>query len=143
MPIQSIPISKIDAFGKGMREAGQKVANTFRTFADREEVDYSGQDKVYESMTLRLEASIDKVENSTRNVEINCMKDRQVETADRADSGLQEETPVFAVAEPTEEYRYGAETFEAACAKMDTGKAADGKVLNTKTPAGPKTGKGR
>jgi len=34
-------ISKIYAFGKGMRETGQKVANTFRTFADREEVDYS------------------------------------------------------------------------------------------------------
>lgn len=26
-------IAKIDSFGKGMREAGQKVANTFRTFA--------------------------------------------------------------------------------------------------------------
>lgn len=136
-------ISNIDAFGKGMREAGQKVANTFRTFADREEVDYSGQKKVYESMILRLDASIDKVEDLARDVEINRMKDRQVETADRADSSLQEATPIFAVAEPTEEYRYGAEAFEAACAKMDTGKAIDGKVLNTKTHVGPKTGKGR
>ena len=30
-------IGKIDAFGKGMREAGQKIANTFRTFADKPE----------------------------------------------------------------------------------------------------------
>ena len=29
-------IAKIDAFGAGMRNAGQMVANTFRTFADKE-----------------------------------------------------------------------------------------------------------
>ncbi len=73
-------IAKIDSFGKGMREAGQKVANTFRTFADKEEVDYSDkekkfsktevakkpwqwQKKVYESMVLHLDAAIDKVED--------------------------------------------------------------------------------
>ena len=33
-------IGKIDAFGTGMREAGQKVANTFRTFADKPEKEY-------------------------------------------------------------------------------------------------------
>ena len=33
-------IEKIDAFGKGMREAGQKIANTFRTFADKPEKEY-------------------------------------------------------------------------------------------------------
>lgn len=33
-------IGKIDAFGKGMREAGQKIANTFRTFADKPEKEY-------------------------------------------------------------------------------------------------------
>lgn len=43
-------IAKIDSFGKGMREAGQKVANTFRTFADKEEVDYSEKEK-----SLRLD----------------------------------------------------------------------------------------
>lgn len=60
-----------------MREAGQWVANTFRIFVDKEEVDYSQkeqkysktglakkpwqwQKKVYESMVLHLEASIDK-----------------------------------------------------------------------------------
>ena len=30
-----------------MREAGQKVANTFRTFADKEEVDYSEKEKKF------------------------------------------------------------------------------------------------
>ena len=40
-------IAKIDSFGKGMREAGQKVANTFRTFADKEEVDYSEKEKKF------------------------------------------------------------------------------------------------
>jgi hypothetical protein len=40
-------IAKIDSFGKGMREAGQKVANTFRTFADKEEVDYSDKEKKF------------------------------------------------------------------------------------------------
>lgn len=138
-------IAKIDAFGKGMREAGQKVANTFRTFADREEVDYSGQEKrfskteimkkpwkwqkkVYESMILRLDASIDKVEDLARDVEIERAKDKQVETADRAESDLQEVTPAFAVAEPTEEYQYGAEAFEAACAKGEQAKVPEEKV---------------
>lgn len=148
-------ISKIDAFGKGMREAGQKVANTFRTFADKEEVNYSGQEKrfskteimkkpwkwqkkVYESMVLRLDASIDKVEDLARDVEINRMKDRQVETSERADFGLQKETPVFAVAEHTEEYQYGAEAFEAACANGE-----QEKIPEVKVPDVPKQGKSR
>ncbi len=33
-------IGKIDSFGLGMREAGQKIANSFRTFADKPEMDY-------------------------------------------------------------------------------------------------------
>ena len=33
-------IGKIDAFGKSMRETGQKIANTFRTFADKPEKEY-------------------------------------------------------------------------------------------------------
>lgn len=148
-------ISKIDAFGKGMREAGQKVANTFRTFADREEVDYSWQEKrfskteimkkpwkwqkkVYESMVLRLDASIDKVEDLARDVEIERAKDKQMETADRADSDLQEVTSTFAVAEPTEEYQYGAEAFEAACAKGE-----QAKIPEVTVPDAPKQGKSR
>lgn len=143
-------ISKIDAFGEGMREAGQKVANTFRTFADKEEVDYSGQEKrfskteimkkpwkwqkkVYESMVLRLDASIDKVEDLARDVEINRMNDKQVDK----EKQTEEVSLVSVVAEPSE-YQYGAEAFEAACAKGEQAKVPEEKV-----PDVPKQGKSR
>lgn len=134
-------ISKIDAFGKGMREAGQKVTNTFRTFADREEVDYSEkekrfsktevmkkpwkwQKKVYESMVLRLDASIDKVEDLARDVEINRMNDMQVDTEKHTEEVMEDVSFVSAVAEPSE-YQYGAEAFEAACAKEEQAKVPE------------------
>lgn len=41
----SATIAKIDALGVGMREANQKIANTFRTFADKETVGYSQSEK--------------------------------------------------------------------------------------------------
>lgn len=147
-------IAKIDAFGKGMREAGQKVANTFRTFADREEVDYSGQEKrfskteimkkpwmwqkkVYESMVLRLDASIDKVEDLARDVEINRMNDKQADTEKQNEEVMEDVSLVSAVAEPSE-YQYGAEAFEAACAKGEQAKVPEEKV-----PDVPKQGKSR
>ena len=145
-------ISKIDAFGKGMREAGQKVANTFRTFADKEEVDYSKQEKhfskteimkkpwkwqkkVYESMVLRLDASIDKVEDLARDVEINRMKDKQVDTMEHTEEVSRDVSPIAAVAEPSG-YQYGAEAFEAAYPKMKPTK-----VPEAKKPDIPKAGK--
>ena len=149
-------ISKIDAFGAGMREAGQKIANTFRTFADKEEVDYSKEEKkfsktelakkpwqwqkkVYESMVLHLDASIDKVEDLSRDVELNRMKDMEkaVKPAEEVMKGL---SPVSAVAEPSE-YQYGAEAFEAAFPKMEQGKGMDGKAPDMKTTTVPKSGK--
>lgn len=150
-------LSKIDAFGKGMREATQQMANTFRTFADKEEVDYSQkeqkfsktefakkpwewQKKVYESMVLHLDASIDKVEDLSRDVELNRMKDMQVEEP-MAEYG-KDILPVAAVAEPSE-YQYGAEAFEAAYPKMMQDKAMDAKTPDIKAPTVPKTGKGR
>ena len=45
-------IGKIDAFGKGMREAGQKIANTFRTFADKPEKEY-GEKKFSKTELLK------------------------------------------------------------------------------------------
>lgn len=89
-------------------------------------------------MVLRLDASIDKVEDLARDVEIERAKDKQVETADRTDSDLQEVTPAFAVAEPTEEYQYGAEAFEAAYAKGEQAKMPEVTV-----PDAPKQGKSR
>lgn len=147
-------ISKIDAFGKGMREAGQQIANTFRTFADKEEVDYSKQEKhvskteimkkpwkwqkkVYESMVLRLDASIDKVENLARDVEINRMKDKQVDIMEHSEEVRMDVSPITAVAEPSE-YQYGAEAFEAAYPKMEQAKMPEAKI-----PDVPKSGKSR
>lgn len=145
-------LSKIDAFGKGMREAGQKVANTFRTFADKEEVDYSKQEKkfskteimkkpwqwqkkVYESMVLRLDASIDKVEDLARDVELNHMKDKQVDTMEHSEEVSRDVYPIATVAEPSE-YQYGAEAFEATYPKME-----QVKMPETKMPNIPKNGK--
>ena len=45
-------IGKIDAFGTGMREAGQKIANTFRTFADKPEKEY-GEKKFSKTELLK------------------------------------------------------------------------------------------
>lgn len=107
-------INKLDAFGSGMREAGQKIANTFRTFADKETVDYSekkfsktelvkkpfeAKKKLYQRMEKHLDEALDKVESLAKEPER--MKD--VEMAEPSMLG--------AVAEP--EYLYGAEAFEA------------------------------
>lgn len=147
-------IAKIDSFGKGMREAGQKVANTFRTFADKEEVDYSDkekkfsktdvakkpwkwQKKVYESMVLHLDAAIDKVEDLSRDVELDRMDKKQIDTPEQVTDIRDAIAPVSSVAEPTE-YQFGAEAFEAAYPKMDSVIKPDEKV-----PSAPKTGKVR
>ena len=70
-------IAKTALIAKGFREAGQTVANAFRTFADKPEVDYSQKEqkhpitkavlapmkavkKMLVSMELHLDASIDK-----------------------------------------------------------------------------------
>ena len=109
-------INKLDAFGSGMREAGQKIANTFRTFADKETVDYSEKEKkfsktelvkkpfeakkkLYQRMEKHLDEALDKVKSLAKEPER--MKD--VEMAEPSMFG--------AVAEP--EFQYGAEAFEA------------------------------
>lgn len=84
-------IAKIDAFGAGMRNAGQTVVNTFRTFADKEVVDYEDkekkfsktemfkkpwkwQKKVYESMDRHLEAAIGNVTKLSMDVQMHEME---------------------------------------------------------------------
>ena len=125
-------IAKIDSFGKGMREAGQKVANTFRTFADKEEVDYSEKEKkfsktelvkkpfeakkkLYQRMEKHLDEVLDKVNSLAKEPEQ--MKD--VEMAEPSMLG--------AVAEP--EFQYGAEAFEA---YQQSGKAETTVVVEVK-----------
>lgn len=116
-------IAKIDAFGSGMREANWKIANTFRTFADKETVDYSmsekkwsktetvmkpwiAKQKILEAMELRLDAAIDKAENLARDVEI----DHMMKKFDSLMVKTHTEQVISMVAEP--DLQYGAEAFE-------------------------------
>lgn len=119
----SATIAKIDVFGVGMREANQKIANTFRTFADKETVDYSqleknlsktemvkkpwlAQKKILEAMELRLDAAIDKTENLARDVEI----DRMMKKFDTLMEKAHTDKVVSMVAELS--VQYSAEIFE-------------------------------
>lgn len=116
-------IARIDAFGTGMREAGQKIANTFRTFANKETVDYSAKKqkfsktelvkkpfevkkKLFEGMERNLDAAIDKAEKLAKDVELYKRKDIKQNMTDNI-------IPMSLVAE-IPEYQYGAEAFEAA-----------------------------
>ena len=89
-------IAKTALIAKGFREAGQTAANTFRTFADKPEVDYSQKEqkhpitkavlapmkavkKMLVSMELHLDASIDKLDNLAMNVQFD--KEKHMENA--------------------------------------------------------------
>lgn len=118
-------IVKIDAFGAGIREANQKIANTFRTFAEKKAVDYSKEEKILSKtdlikkpflirkellsgMEVRLDAAIDKVDNLSRDVEIGKMLKRYDEAMERPHDNLANVTILVAELEQ----KYGAEIFE-------------------------------
>lgn len=84
-------LAKIDRFGAGMREANQKIANAFRTFADKEEVDYSQKDRkltktdifkkpweakkrLLERMNKQLDGAIDRCKNMAVETEVKDME---------------------------------------------------------------------
>lgn len=119
-------IGKIDAFGTGMREAGQKIANTFRTFSDKPEKEY-GEKKFSKTELIKkpfqakrkllsgilncVDAAIEKTERLAADV-----KQYQTDKAERETAGIgnaEAVNPVelAVVAEP--EFQYGAEAFEA------------------------------
>ena len=119
-------IGKIDAFGRGMREAGQKIANTFRTFADKPEKEY-GEKKFSKTELIKkpfqakrkllsgilncADAAIAKTEQLAADV-----KKYQTDKAERemgSVDSMEAVNPVVLamVAEP--EFQYGAEAFEA------------------------------
>ena len=130
-------IAKTALLAKGFREAGQTVANAFRTFADKPEVDYSQKEqkhpitkavlapmkavkKMLVSMELHLDASIDKLDNLAMNVQLdkekhmeNKKKQEQTEP-ERVEAERVEAEIVYApmVAE-LQEYQYNADAFEA------------------------------
>ena len=130
-------IAKTALLAKGLREAGQTAANAFRTFADKQEVDYSKKEQKYPitkaviapmktvkkilvSMELHLDASIDKLDNLAMNVQLD--KEKHMENAkaqeqtepERAEAERVEAEVVYSpmVAEP-QEYQYNADAFEA------------------------------
>ncbi len=119
-------IGKIDAFGRGMREAGQKIANTFRTFADKPEKEY-GEKKFLKTELIKkpfqakrkllsgilncADAAIEKTEQLAADV-----KQYQTDKAERETGSIgnvETVNPIelARVAEP--EFQYGAEAFEA------------------------------
>ena len=119
-------IGKIDAFGRGMREAGQKIANTFRTFADKPEKEY-GEKKFSKTELIKkpfqakrkllsgilncADAAIQKTEQLAADV-----KKYQTDKAEREMGSVESMEPVnpaelAVAAEP--EFQYGAEVFEA------------------------------
>ena len=129
-------IAKTALLAIGFREAGQTVANAFRTFADKPEVDYSQKEqkhpitktllapmkavkKMLVSMELHLDASIDKLDNLAMNVQLD--KEKHMENAkaqeqtepERAEAERVESEIVYSpmVAEP-QEYQYNADAFE-------------------------------
>ena len=79
-------IAKLDSLGAGIRDATHGLANSIRTFADKEVVDYSEKKKIsktellkkpwvakkalFESMAIRLDAAIDKLDNLSTEVKI-------------------------------------------------------------------------
>ena len=122
---------------KGFREAGQTAANTFRTFADKPEVDYSQKEqkhpitkavlapmkavkKMLVSMELHLDASIDKLDNLAMNVKLDKekhmenIKEQEQTESERAEAERVEAEVVYSpmVTEP-QEYQYNADAFEA------------------------------
>jgi hypothetical protein len=117
-------IAKLDSLGAGFRDAAHDLANSLRTFADKEVVDYSEMEKkisktellkkpwvtkktLFESMAIRLDAAIDKVDNLARDVELS--RGEEVKN-DISEIILNKDTEIN-VTEGSE-YRYGSEIFE-------------------------------
>lgn len=114
-------IVKIDGLGSGMREAGQKIANTIRTFADKEEVDYSQKEKKFSKteaikkpfllkirllvgMELRLDAAIDKVDNLSKDVEISRLERKSVDNKEMVEGEVINTAMLSMVAEQRNVY---------------------------------------
>ena len=125
-------IAKTALLAKGFREAGQTVANAFRTFADKSEVDYSQKEqkhpitkavlapmkavkKILVSMELHLDASIDKLDNLAMNVQIdkeNCMESTK-EQEQTEPERVEAEIVYSPMVAESQEYQYNADAFEA------------------------------
>lgn len=82
-------LARIDGFGEGMRMVNEQLANSFRFLAGKQ-VDFSKKEyaqstvavirkpwewkkKVYQNLELHLDASLDKVDNLAKDVELQRM----------------------------------------------------------------------
>lgn len=118
-------IDKIDRFGADIREAGRSVSNAFRTFADKESVDYFKAEKTFSKtevikkpwkwkknlfagMELRLDAAIDKLDNLSRDVNLTKIEEQGFE---KVDSNMISPEVISMVAEKME-YQYGSDVFD-------------------------------
>ncbi len=129
-------IGKIDAFGRGMREAGQKIANTFRTFADKPEKEY-GEKKFSKTELIKkpfqakrkllsgilncADAAIEKTEQLVAEVKQYQMDKAERKTADIGNAEAVNLVEFAKVAEP--EFQYGTEAIKAH--QKETAKAAE------------------
>ena len=119
-------IGKIDAFGTGMREAGQKIANTFRTFADKPEKEYrekkfsktelikkpfQAKRKLLSGILNCADAAIEKMEQLVVDVRQYQTNKAERETGSINNMEAVNPTELAKVAEP--KFQYGAEAFEA------------------------------
>lgn len=95
------------------------------------------QKKVYQNLELHLDTFINKVEDLSRDVELNRMEKKQPEKTEDVADIRKTISPAISVAEPSE-YQFGAEAFEATYPKMDAEIKPDAKA-----PSVPKTGKVR
>ena len=140
-------IGKIDAFGKGMREAGQKIANTFRTFADKPEKEY-GEKKFSKTELIKkpfqakrkllsnilncVDAAIEKTEQLAADVRQYQTDKEERETGSVVNMEAVNPMELARVAEP--EFQYGAEAFEA-YERGNKEKAADTLAKEASKPA--------
>lgn len=118
-------IDKIDAFGSGLRESLRQATNTFRTFADKDLVDYEVKEKRFSKteavkkpwqlkrkllsgIEIHLDAAIEKLDSLSMNADLNKREERTVEHAEEARRNA-EKLP--GVAEQL--YEYSVDAFEA------------------------------
>ena len=136
-------IGKIDAFGKGMREAGQKFANTFRTFADKPEKEYGEKQfaktelikkpfqakrKLLSGILNCADAAIEKTEQLAAEVKQYRRDKAERETEGIANVESVNPSELARVAEP--EFQYGAEAFEACQKEVEKAMAKDNVTKN-------------
>ena len=142
-------IGKIDAFGTGMREAGQKIANTFRTFADKPEKEY-GEKKFSKTELIKkpfqakrkllsgilncADAAIEKTEQLAADVKQYQTDKAEWETGSIGNMEAVNPAELARVAEP--EFQYGAEAFEAHQKETEKAVANDKATKNVPVKSG-------